>query len=186
MKRLIRILLTVFIALQSSYMPCFAEDTASAVAIELTAKEVQLGSKLSKYVKGYEIFLHNKGTNPINIDDIKIQNAMSGETAYNLYKNKNSAIGGMWIGATLFWWLFFIPPILAAIATPFMASKNNKVNKLAWNEGSQFPNQLEKTILEPDEKISYKTILNPSDPLSVEIAYTDTVSSESKRYKMDF
>ncbi len=168
-------------------MPCLAEDAAAtSVALVLTAKEVQLGSKLSKYVKGYEIFIENKGPNLINIDDIKVQNAMSGETAYNLYKNTNTGIGTMWIGASLLWWLFFIPPILAAIATPFMSAKNNKVNKLAWNESSQFPNQLEKTSLEAGEKISYKTILNPSDALSVEIAYTDTTNSESKRYKMDF
>lgn len=189
-KSSLRLALTILLALQQiAISPCLAEDSAStdtSVTLELTAKEVVLSSKLIKYVKGYEIFLHNKGPNPINIDDIKVQNGMSGDSVYNQYKNSNSSVAVMWTGAILLSWLFLIPPLLAAIATPFVVVKNNKVNKLSWKEGGEFPNHLEQTTLKPDEQISYKTMLNPSDPLSVEIAYTDTVTSESKRYKMDF
>ena len=162
-------------------------EVAAKLGVEM--QDVKLKGYLEKEYVAKSFNITNSSSNKIKVSNVHFTGDRNSDSASNdAVENSGNEVAIVWaVGIGLFW-LFFIPVLIALVATPFIlitkGSKKKKTRLESYMLGEKGPREVEISGQGEDEIVALFPEELPSTRF--EFDYTDLTTGAVEHYKQKF
>ncbi len=153
--------------------------------LDITRKDKRLRSRLSQNYTGHLYQIRNISSEPISLVDISLSENVNSKTAYLSVDRSplGVSLDALSVGSALALPTLSTSLILSAVSIPFVITANNIGNINAKKESEKYSQELETSILQPNESVRFLTLSKKGDSPIINVTFKTPDNYETIEYK---